>query len=219
MPLMSQKAYAKRKGVSPQYVNKLVGQGKILRVGRMIDSKQADQAIKAFARAGRVVGRRASGHGSSRAGKARKRGAVPLSKPAVRPRAERQSATRSLTEARAVREHYQAELAKLDFLKTSGSLLPRDQVLEAERRKNATLRASLRRVARALAPELARAVTPAEAEKVLLGEIDMILEQLARDPLGLRTETVPPVTSATPEAVAVSSLPPSVSMHGMEASL
>ena len=186
MPLMSQKAYAERKGVSPQYVNKLVGQGKILRVGRSIDSKQADQAIKAFARAGRVVAGRGGKHTTRT-----RRPAQPKAE-----RGPRHSATRSLTEARAVREHYQAELAKLDYLKTSGELLPKSDVLEAERRKNANLRASFRRIARSLAPELARAVTPADAEKILLGEIDVILEQLAKDPLGLRQESVEPAAAA-----------------------
>ena len=202
---MSQKAYAERKGVSPQYVNKLVGQGKILRVGRMIDSKQADQAIKAFARAGRVVA------GSGGKHTARVRGPKqPKAK-----RGPRHSATQSLTEARAVREHYQAELAKLDYLKTSGELLPRTDVLEAERRKNANLRASFRRIARSLAPELARAVTPADAEKILLGEIDLILEQLAKDPLGLRQESAEPAAAA--EILAPPIAP--VMTQGMEASL
>jgi hypothetical protein len=50
VPLLSQKDYARRRGVTPQYVNKLVRQGKILLVGKKVDIKQADAAIKAFSR-------------------------------------------------------------------------------------------------------------------------------------------------------------------------
>jgi hypothetical protein len=100
---------------------------------------------------------------------------------------KRNSATRSLTAARAEREHYQAQMAKLDYEKASGSLLPRDQVLEAERRKNANIRAKFRQLARSLAPRVSRVASPAEVEHLLLSEIDLVLGQLAMNPLGKKS--------------------------------
>lgn len=195
---ITQKQYAERKGVSPQYINKLVRESKIKLVGRMVDTRQADAAIKAWARAGRVVPARRSTK------------KIPANRVAARPRADkhpsqpRDSATRSLTAARADRENYQAKLVKLEYEKAVGNLLPREDVLEAERRKNGNIRAGFRRLARSLAPTLSRASAPAEIEQILLEEIDLILGQLARDPLGveelvipeLQPEELPPMAAA-----------------------
>ena len=183
MPLMTQKAYAKRKGVSPQYVNKLVGQGKIKRVGRKIDSRQANAVIKAFQRPGRVPPAKRS---RSKPAQPKAPGAAGALKP-------RPSATRNLTEARAEKEHYGALAAKLDYERAAGALLPRPEVLDLERRKNANIRTLLRRLPRSVAPLLARAGGPAEIEKLLLSEIDLILGQLAHNPLGMHDEAAPPV--------------------------
>jgi hypothetical protein len=186
MPLLTQKEYARRKGVTPQYVNKLARQGKIRLVGKKVDPKQADAALKAFRRAGRVI-------------PALRRAKQKAAKPAARPKAPlaampepRNSATRSLTAARAEREHYQAQMAKLDYEKAFGSLLPRDQVLEAERRKNANIRAKFRQLARSLAPRVSRVSSPAEVEYLLLSEIDLVLGQLAMNPLGIEEPPAPP---------------------------
>jgi multidrug resistance efflux pump len=44
--LITQKEYASRKGWSPQYVSKLIKQGKLPTVGRKIDPKAADAALE-----------------------------------------------------------------------------------------------------------------------------------------------------------------------------
>lgn len=213
MPKMTQVAYAKLIGVTPQYVNKLVSQGKIKRVGKLIDSAQANAAIKAFQRAGRLVQpRRAQAAHSDAGHRSAKRAAAA-------PKAEKQprySATRSITEARAEREHYQALAAKLDYETATGKLLPRDQVLAAERQKNENIRTMLRQMPRSLAPMLARLSGPAEVERALREEIDVLLARLADDPLGMKTEAVevaPPVEVV--EAPPIAPLPP----QSLEASL
>jgi uncharacterized protein with PIN domain len=196
MPLMSQKSYAEKVGVSPQYVNKLVSQGKILKVGKLIDSRQADKAIKAFARSGRVIA-------ATRSTKAPARNSNPRSasgKRAPTISVVRDSASKSLTASRAEREHYQAQSAKLDYEQRIGSLLPAEEVLAAERRKNETIRTMLRRLPRSLAPSLARITDPGEVEQRLGEEIDGLLDRLSRDPLGM-SETLP---IAAPEPAAIS---------------
>jgi hypothetical protein len=202
--LLSQKEYATRKGVSPQYVNKLVREGKIQLVDGRIDAKKADAALKVFQRPGRVIP-------AQRSRKATKKTAPKKSarKPATnstrahsehKPRRaytttsdKPQSATRSLASARAEREAHMAELARLDVLERTGKLLPADQVIAAEQRKNSNFRTQLRKMARHAAPLVKRARTEAEIEALLLEQIDHLLETFARDPLGLKPVELPKV--------------------------
>jgi hypothetical protein len=188
--LVTQKEYARRRRCTPQYINKLVHTGKIVLVNGRVDVKKADAALQAWQR-----------HGRSKPGKSIS--AIAKAKPHRSPKpaqtAKAKSATRSLTEARAEREHYAALAAKLDYEKATGELLPRDQVLEAERRKNANIRTRFRRLARSLAPVLAQTSSPGEVERVLLEEIDYQLRELASDPLGLAVEV--PVVQAPAEII------------------
>lgn len=198
MTLMRQNEYAKRRGVSAQYINKLVRQRKIVLVGKKINPRQADAAIRNSS----TRPERSKLSARSKTTKTASRKASPAKQ---KPKAPRASATRSLTEAKAMRENYQAEMAKLDYEKQIGNLLPRDQVLEAERRKNANIRTSFRRIARSLAPVLARTNSEAEAERLVLREVDRILSQLATDPLGAAADVpaMPPPLAA-PVAAEVS---------------
>ena len=128
-------------------------------------------------------------------------------KPVRKGRAE--SDTFRLTKYRAQREKAQAERAELELRAFTASLVPAAEVLEAERRKNANIRASFRRLARALAPQLDRAGSPAEIERLLLAEIDLALSELARDPMGVddgavalpvqpEAQAPPPMPAASP---------------------
>jgi hypothetical protein len=191
--LVTQKEYARRRRCTPQYINKLVHTGKIVLVNGRVDVKKADAALQAWQRHGRSKPGKsisAISHRSPRASRAEPRRSAEK---------KQKSATRSLTEARAEREHYAALAAKLDYEKATGELLPRDQVLEAERRKNANIRTRFRRLARSLAPVLAQTSSPGEVERVLLEEIDYQLRELASDPLGLAVEV--PVVQAPAEII------------------
>jgi len=194
--LMSQKAYATLKGVSPQYVNKLVSQGKIQRVGRLIDAHQANAVIKAFARPAAAKPAKPLPRKKTTARNAPPRKAAGSRKAA--------SASFNLTAARFQTEQYKGLKARLDFEVQSGKLLPRAEVLDLERRKNTNIRTMLRRLPRSLAPLLARADGPAEIETLLLAEIDLVLERLARNPLGMHDDAPPAVAEAELPAV----LPP-----------
>ena len=179
---MSQKDYAKKKRVTPQYINKLVTQGKIRKgPGGKIDPRQADAAIRAYSRPGKVI-----------------KPAKPKTKADRPPKPD--SATKSLTQWRAKNEQYRAATAELEFKKLNGELLPRDQVLLAEQRKNENIRKKFRALPRAIAKQVADATTPAQAEELLRAEIDRLLDELAKDPLGVAEQVA--VQASAEEAVA-----------------
>ena len=183
MPLLTQKAYAKHRRVTPQYINRCVRDGVIVLVKGKVDQTKADRALGA--RHQTKPRRRSVGSGQRVTGNA-----------SGRP--SRGTATSSLTEGRAKKVHYEALQAELSYKLQTGLLLPKAEVLEAERRKNANIRTRFRRLARGLAPLMARTTNAAEAEAILLAEIDAQLSELAADPLGEVSPAVPP----TPESVA-----------------
>lgn len=200
MTLMRQNEYAKRRGVSAQYINRLVKQQKIVLVGKKINPRQADAAIRNSS----TRPERSKLSARSKTTKTASRKASPAKSKTKPPRT---SATQTLYEAKASREGFQAKIAELDYQKQIGNLLPRDQVLEAERRKNANIRTSFRRIARSLAPVLARTNSEAEAERLVLREVDRILGQLATDPLGAAADVPampPPIVDAAPVPAEIS---------------
>lgn len=207
MPLLTQKEYAARIRKTPQYVNKRVKDGTIKLVGRKVDTRQADLALKQTQQ--RVVARRTAADRPrsqkrwQRKASAVKSKTVRTQKPTVHA-AQPKPPRGTLTEARTLREQLQAEVVRLDLEQRKGNLLPKAEVLEAERQKNATLKAALRRLPRSLAPTLARMGDPAEVETVLLAEIDLVLERLAADPLGATDAPIAPPPPSLPEAPASS---------------
>lgn len=219
MGLMSQKAYAEKRRVSPQYINKLVSQGKIRKVGRQIDSKQADAAIAAFRRAGRVLKPSRSKHTAKPAKKAARKSAKGPKAPRVvvdidGPAPELldpslfRTPTGSITASRAVSEFYDALRRKTAHERDIGKLLPAEQVLEAERKKNTTLRTLLESLPRALAPMLAVTIEAAECEAIVKRALDQIREEFIADPLGLKSNDVQ--VEAPPPAVEIPVPPPDV---------
>ena len=186
MGLVTQKEYARRRGLTPQYVNKLVRQERIKLKGGLVDPVQADQArAPRYAMTSRPKAQRGSNaHGGGRPA----RDPGPAEAGAPRP-----SATMSLTSARAAGAGYQARLLKLEFEKLSGQLLPAAEVLEAERRKNANFRLRLRGLAPSLAPAVNAAATTAECNRLLLEAFEHLLRELEQDPLGTNgTTALPP---------------------------
>jgi hypothetical protein len=200
--LLSQKEYAERIGVSAQYVNKLVREGKIELVDGRIDPKKADATRKIFERAGRMIpvkrGKKAAVKRTA-AKKARRRPAAKASKVVEhKPRRaytsthdKPTSATRSFAAARAEREEWQAQLAKLDYLERCKKLLPADEVIAAQQRQNANFRTQLRKLARHAAPLAKRQRTESEIETVLLELIDQLLDAFSKDPLGRKPIDIP----------------------------
>ncbi len=176
--LLTQKAYARLRHISPQYVNKLVRLERIVLKRGLVDPVQADRARKpvhAMAKRPKVK-RGSNAHGGGRP--ARDPGAA--NKPNGRP-----SFSRSLVAERTRDAGAQASLRELELKERTRQLLPAQEVQEAERRKNANIRLRFRGLARTLAPVMARTTSAADCERLLREEIDHQLEELARDPLAL----------------------------------
>src|SRR4051812_33424222 len=120
MALMTQKAYAAKRKVTPQYINKLVNASVIRLVRGKVDPKQADAAIAANRT--RVGSRGKTPPKQHRATSRPRRTGRPAQDPN---RTDgKPSATRTLASAKAEREHYLAQMAKLDYEKTIGKMLP-----------------------------------------------------------------------------------------------
>lgn len=196
--LVTQKAYADMRNISPQAVNKMVRAGKIFKVGNKIDVHQADSARVAFARVGTLKAKPARGRKAEKrpkktaklAHRARTH-AAPRRDPGHAPEpqlptSERGSATESLTANRAVKEYWDARRARIDTEEREGKLLPVAAVLEAERRKNENIRNLFRQLPSTLAPIVKRLASEAEVRDYLQREIDFVLERLAKDPLGMQ---------------------------------
>jgi hypothetical protein len=178
MPRLNQKQYAKHRGVKPQYISRLVREGRIA-VGRdhLIDAEKADKALGPRVKA------------------AAKRAPRAAAKPRIKA-LPRESSTATLTAARARKATADAELAELQVGHERGLLLHKDEVLQAQRQQNANIRTRLRMLPRAFAQQLAAITSPAEIERLALEIIDRELSDLARDPLALQTYAEPEPQSA-----------------------
>jgi hypothetical protein len=227
--LVTQTEYAQMRNVTKQYINKLVGQGKILLVARKVDVRQADAAMKAYMRPGAT---HAKTHRSTAKGKtpAKSRTKAKARKVKAAPRRSREipthevpddaplpqlpggargDATSSLTANRATKEFYEAQVAKLDYELRVGELVKREDVLLAERRKNENIKNLFRQLPRSIAPLLDRLPGVAAKEDRLRLEIDALFERLARDPLGMAEEAVTAAAVEIPEQpVAPNPVPP-----------
>lgn len=84
-------------------------------------------------------------------------------------------------ESRADREHYQAELARLDFEERSGLLVSVDQLKADAFKAHRMVRDAILNIPDRCAPHLASLQEPAEVHAYLLEEINEALRKLAAD--------------------------------------
>jgi hypothetical protein len=193
--LMTQKEFAEHIGKTPQYVNKLVNEGKIQLVRKdgkkLVDPKQAQAAMVAFSKVGKVV----KSPKKKTAAKPKSPGPAKPRKAAVE-KVPRDSATRQLTKFRTEREEIEAKTARLKYDVLRKALLPADDVREAERMKNQNIRQKFHDFPRANAETCARLTSPAECEHFLRQAIYKIFEKLEVDPLGMK-----PTYGAGPEVL------------------
>jgi hypothetical protein len=187
--LITQKEYARRRRISAAYVSKLVRKGVIELKNGMVDPKHADAARLAVSKPGRTAGKKAAarkGGRASAANRAAKRDAGGDSSEKASPTAGQRarSATDTAAYWNAQKLKAETELKQIELERVRGELLPRAEVKEAQERQNANVKMRIRRLARSVAPQLARITTASEIEQVLLEEIDLVLSELARDPLG-----------------------------------
>ena len=88
------------------------------------------------------------------------------------------------TKARAVREHYQARLAKIDYEERVGKLVSRDEVTVAAFTKARTVRDNLLNIPDRVAAMLAAEDDPTEVHRILADEIRKALSELSGDNRG-----------------------------------
>ncbi len=83
------------------------------------------------------------------------------------------------TKARAVREHYQARLAKLEYEEKVGSLVSKDEVKIAAFNKGRILRDGMLNLADRIAPMVAAENDAARCHEIISTEVRKVLEEFA----------------------------------------
>lgn len=167
MALISQAAYAKLKGVSPPYINKLVKQGKIPTVKGQIDPAKADAALERNRDPAHDIQRKAP---------------VPESKNWSEPvRREQSPGSVSFLQARTAREQIKAKLDKLEYDRRTGKLIESEKVKELAENAFKNVRDRLLMLPRSLSAVLAACSKPSEAEKILTDAIYNSLQGLSTD--------------------------------------
>jgi len=174
MPLVSQSEYARERGVSRQYVGKLIKQGKIppfalRRVKKrvLIYSSRADKALESTSEPKLI---------EKPSRKRRKATQEERKATARRARVDKLS----YSQARTVYERYRAALKKMQFQRESAELLPAKEVAAAALSKARVVRDAILNVPDRLAPLLAAETEPHRIEAILAEELRMVLEELTR---------------------------------------
>lgn len=200
--LITQKEYARRRRVTPQYVSKLVRRGVVELRDGLVDPKQADASRAAVAQPGRTAGKKtAAKKAAAKGGKAsaakraasRKQGEARTGTTGAAATGsaiqKARSASGTVVFWKAQREEAEAKLKQLELQRQNNELLPRAEVKEAQERQNANVKMRIRRLARSVAPRLTGVNSAAEIERTLLEEIDLVLDELATNPFGAGVQT------------------------------
>jgi hypothetical protein len=168
---MSQRAYAKHRGVTHRAVQKAIKSGRIpVTEGQKVDPDEADRAWAANTDESKS---RNSVSGTP------KLAVVP---PATAPSGESGYAiARGYQASRAMHESYKAKTARLEFERLSGALVSADEVKVEAFNAARRVREALLAMPDRQAPVLAAISDPAEIHRLLTAEIRQILEELARD--------------------------------------
>lgn len=159
MAILSQRAYARHRGVALSAVQKAIETGRISKLpdGR-IDSEQADAAWEQNTT----------------------RRAPPIAK---RGQEEDEGAAfggaSQYTKARAVREHYQARLAKLDYEERVAKLVPKDEIQVAAFTKFRQFRDHMLNIPDRIAAIVAAETATATCHEVIAAEIRRALNEFA----------------------------------------
>ncbi|MFL6437472.1 MAG: hypothetical protein ACJ71Q_07830 [Terriglobales bacterium] len=164
--MLSQRAYAKRKGVSPQYINKLVLQGKIPTINGQIDPGKADAALE---------NNRDPAHQGHRKEVPR------AAEPRVSIPREQSRGSLNFLEARTIREQIKAKLDKLEYDRRTGKLVESEKVKEVAENAFKNVRDRLLILPRTLSAVLAGTSKASEAEQILTDAIFNALEGLSTD--------------------------------------
>ena len=185
LEILSQRAYALRRGVSHKAVQKAIASGRLqgaLRPGKKLDAEAADRAWAANTDvtkprnsvSGDPKHRRAPGAPAS---PARSRGSRPdVGEPTD---AGLGVTDRGYTAARAMREAFAAKTAKLEYERLSGKLVEVDEVRRGAFEVGRRVRDSVLSIPDRIAPILAGLTDVNEIHRALTKELREALEALA----------------------------------------
>jgi hypothetical protein len=167
LALISQRAYARQKGFSSPYVNKLVKQGKIPTVKGQIDPAKADAALERNRDPAHDIQRKTP---------------VPESRNWSEPvRREQSPGSVSFLQARTAREQIKAKLDKLEYDRRTGKLVESEKVKEVAENAFKNVRDRLLILPRSLSAVLAGTSKASEAEQILTDAIFNALQGLSTD--------------------------------------
>jgi hypothetical protein len=173
MAIMSMRQYAKHRGVALSAVQKAVKAGRIAKLpDGHIDSEAADAGWKQNTRTyAPAVTRRAKPE----------RGPEPEEVRRTEPEEESQSSSGAsqYTKARAVREHYQARLTKLDYEERSGDLVRKAEVQVAAFNHYRRYRDHMLNIPDRVAAMVAAEADAAKCHEIIASEIRRILNDFA----------------------------------------
>ena len=163
MTLISQREFARQKGCSVQYVNKLVKEGRIKLTEGKIDPETANAAM------------------SSRLTPPRAPAIETQYNKNVISKADTGPTPNSYLAARTFHETYKAKREKLLYEQLQGKVVDSDKILEAANSAFANCRVRMRGLAKSMAPILASHTSPAEIEKIMADAIEGALTVLSDD--------------------------------------
>lgn len=185
MELLSFRAYAKLRGVSPEAVSKAVRQGRISthlddKGQRKINPEVADKEWGENTDHGK---RHRQGEGSLKEGRP-----APSIEISSNPSPEGESpqappmpgAVASLAQSRAIKEAYEARIKKLDYEEKLGKLIDADKVRLAAFKTGRVVRDSILNVAHDISGKLASETDPKQIHIILTKALTEALEELTR---------------------------------------
>lgn len=172
MPILSLRGYARHRGVNLYAVQKAIATGRIsaLPDGR-IDSDAADVEWEQ-----NTTARPPAVPGANVAQRARKRAKDEDDDGTA---SEIGLSSTAYTKARAIREQYQARLAKIDYEERIGKLVPKDEVQVSAFNKFRQFRDGMLNIPNRVAAMLAAEADPARAHEILSMEIRRALNEFA----------------------------------------
>jgi transcriptional regulator with XRE-family HTH domain len=180
--LVSQAEFARRIGVSPQYVSKMVKNGVIKLRSKKVDVQQATNALAATREPARSSSALLDGAVKTTSGDISSlsleqllvlRERISSSSPAE------QSASQDLLDARLANERHKARLNELKVRREEGALVDAEQVALDFANVAAIVQQKMRTIPVRIAAQVLACTTEAEARSLLSREIDIALSSLA----------------------------------------
>ena len=174
--LISQREYARRRGMTHVAVQRAVKAGRISTVNGKIDPVQADQEWQQNTDQSKPRNRIT---GDPKQAKTPGEPPEPMDLGAADETIGAPSTASGYAKARAARELYQAQLAKLELDRRRGALVPTDEVRLGAFNMARKARDQLIALPERLAAVLAAIQEPAEVQRILEEEIERICQEIA----------------------------------------